>query len=80
MSLRFSGPSKRVRLRLGLRIRFNAQFEHKPDRNPILHLAPIAMVCLISHLWQQIVHRIVRQFVRKIAPVDGILAGSGSAR
>jgi hypothetical protein len=72
----------RTRVQIRERFRFYAQFAWKPDRDPILHLTHITLVCLyISantlknllalHLWQQIVHRIVRRFERKIARVDG---------
>jgi hypothetical protein len=43
---RVKGPSTRVRIRVRFRVRFHSRFASKTDRNPILHLTPITMVCL----------------------------------
>jgi hypothetical protein len=40
------GPSTRVRISERIAIRFRAQFVCKQNRDPILFLSPIIMVCL----------------------------------
>jgi hypothetical protein len=39
------GPSTCVRIRVRFPVGFHAQFAGSPDRDPILHLTPITMVC-----------------------------------
>jgi hypothetical protein len=40
------GLSTRVRIRVRFPVRFHAQFAGRPDRDPILYMTPITMVCL----------------------------------
>jgi hypothetical protein len=40
------GPSTRVRIRVRIAVRFRARFVRKQNRDPILFLSPITMVCL----------------------------------
>jgi hypothetical protein len=75
------GPSTRVRICVRIAIRFRARFVRKQNRDPILFLSPITIVCLhisaekiknvlAGHFWQQIVHRIVWGFMWEFARVD----------
>jgi hypothetical protein len=43
------GPYTRVRIHVRFGVRFQVQFAGKPDRDPILHLPPITMVCMSTH-------------------------------
>jgi hypothetical protein len=74
----------RVRTCVRIAIRFHARFVRKQNRDPILFLSPITIVCLhisakkiknylAGHLWHQIVHQIVWGFVWEIARVDSPL-------
>jgi hypothetical protein len=69
------GSCTHVRLCVRFRVRLNARFVCKPDRDPIFLRTPITMPCLHSlgktnqkitcgTPWQQIVHGIVRQIAR----------------
>jgi hypothetical protein len=84
----WSGLSTRVRICVRIAIRFRARFVRKQNRDPILFLPPITIVCLhisakkiknylAGHLGQQIVHRIVWRFVWEIAHVDSPIASPG---
>jgi hypothetical protein len=79
-----TGPSKRLRIRVRLCVRFHAGFACKPDKGAILHLTCITMVCLhisakqiknqlAGQLWQQIVHPMVCRFVRVDTPTTLII-------
>jgi hypothetical protein len=73
------GLRGRLHIRICVRfgVRFRGQFAGKPDRDPILYLTPITMVCLhISAYTKKIpcwipLAGIVHRIVRKIARVDG---------
>jgi hypothetical protein len=43
---RSKGPSTRVRICVRMAVRFRARFVRKQNREPIIFLLPIAMVCL----------------------------------